>query len=215
MKRIGLFSIVAIIAFVLSLTACGGGSSSPSSNFPFGEYVSVLKNAADVSDALKEKLNEVKDLSDLGKLMEESKSEEQKYKDAVKALVEQDMGKDVALEIAEGAPFVLEAPLKFGKSLVYSDAIWMKLEGELALNGAVNLPEGKTALVANVDVLDKDGNVLYTKKNFATFKGVKNEDGTFSVPADTKVTVGEYVIMKDKNVEDWLKAAEMVLVVAE
>ncbi len=215
MKKNGLFSIVALVAFIVSLSACGGSDSTSSSKFPFSEYVSVLKKAAEVSDALKEKLNEVKDLSDLAKLVEQSKVEEQEYKDAVKELVEQDMGKEVVLKIADGAPFVIESPIKLGKSLVYSDAIWMKLEGELALKEAVNLSDGKTALVANVNVLDKEGNVLYTKKNFATFKGVKNEDGTFAVPADTKVPVEEYVVMKDKDVDNWVNAAQMVIVVAE
>ena len=217
MKRTFL-AIVAIFAIALSLTSCGGGdskSSSKETHFALGEYVTILQNAVAIDKELKGKLETIKDSKELEKLIAEAQSEMEKYKAAVNSMTEQDMGKDAFIEIAEGAPFILETPLKFGKSLPYSDAIWVKLEGEIGVNGEVTLPEGKQNLVANLNVLDKEGNVLYTKKNFATFKGTKNEEGTSVVAADAKAQVGEYIVIKEKAVEDWGKAAKLLLVIAE
>ena len=211
MKKIVLLSAVALAALVLA--SCGGKTSTP--KFPLGEYVSVLQKAVEVDNDINARAEEVKDLGELGKLLTESQEAENKYKEAVKALAEQDMDKDVAVGISEDAPFALEAPLKFGKTLAYSNSIWVKIVGELGLKEAVTLPEGKKNLVVNLNAVDGEGNVVYTKKNIAVFKGLANEEGACIVPADSKAKIDEYIVMKDKAIEDWLKAKELVLVVAE
>lgn len=211
MKKLFLFAAVA--AFALSLSSCGGGDSS--SKFALSEYVAIMKDAVKVSQDLGAKLEKAKDLGDLEKLANENQAELAKYKDAVNALSEKDLGKEITVEIAEGAPFVLAAPLKLGKTIPYSDAIWVKLEGEVELNGAVTLPEGKKMLCGTLNVLDKEGNVIYTRKNLASFPGVQNEEGLFVVAADSKAKVGEYILIKDDKIEDWAKAAKLQLAVEE
>lgn len=210
MKKLFLF--VAAAAFLFSLSSCGGGKGeSSSSKFTLSEYVAIMQNASEVSKELEAKLDNVKDLGELAKLMQQSKDEMTKYKDAVKALAEQDMGKEVTVEIADGAPFVLETPLKFGKTLPYSDAIWIKLEGEVALKEPVTLTDGNKYLNVNLNVLDKEGNIIYTKKNLASFVGTKNEEGAVVVAADSKAKVGEYILIKEDAIEDWANAAKLEL----